>query len=195
MTVTDETAPAAVARRMLIDGRLTEGTTHVRRRSTRRPATWSATRPTPRPQDANAAVAAARRAFDTTGWATDTALRIRCLDQLYQALRDNLEELRELTIAEVGSPRQLTHANQLEVPIEIVRYYAGLLDGYPLTEELAETEFARPAAPPLGGEGGRRGGGRDHPVQLPQPDRPGQAGARAGRGLHGGAQGRARTRR
>jgi acyl-CoA reductase-like NAD-dependent aldehyde dehydrogenase len=40
----------------------------------------------------------------------------------------------------VGSPRQLTHANQLEVPIEIVRYYAGLLDGYPLTEELAETE-------------------------------------------------------
>jgi acyl-CoA reductase-like NAD-dependent aldehyde dehydrogenase len=139
MTVTDETAPVAVARRMLIDGRLTEGT---RTFASVNPATGDVVgyAPDATAQDAEAAVAAARRAFDTTSWATDTALRIRCLEQLYQALRDHLEELRELTIAEVGAPRQTTHANQLEVPIEIVRYYAGLLDGYPLTEELAETE-------------------------------------------------------
>jgi acyl-CoA reductase-like NAD-dependent aldehyde dehydrogenase len=139
MTVTDETAPVAVARRMLIDGRLTEGT---RTFASVNPATGDVVgyAPDATVQDAEAAVAAARLAFDTTGWATDTALRIRCLEQLYQALRDHLEELRELTIAEVGAPRQTTHANQLEVPIEIVRYYAGLLGGYPLTEELAETE-------------------------------------------------------
>jgi acyl-CoA reductase-like NAD-dependent aldehyde dehydrogenase len=139
MTVTDETAPVAVARRMLIDGRLTEGT---RTFASVNPATGDVVgyAPDATAQDAEAAVAAARRAFDTTSWATDTALRIRCLEQLYQALRDHLEELRELTIAEVGAPRQTTHANQLEVPIEIVRYYAGLLGGYPLTEELAETE-------------------------------------------------------
>jgi acyl-CoA reductase-like NAD-dependent aldehyde dehydrogenase len=139
MTVTDETAPVAVARRMLIDGRLTEGT---RTFASVNPATGDVVgyAPDATAQDAEAAVTAARRAFDTTSWATDTALRIRCLEQLYQALRDHLEELRELTIAEVGAPRQTTHANQLEVPIEIVRYYAGLLGGYPLTEELAETE-------------------------------------------------------
>jgi len=139
MTVTDETAPVAVARRMLIDGRLTEGT---RTFASVNPATGDLVgyAPDATAQDAEAAVAAARLAFDTTSWATDTALRIRCLEQLDQALRDHLEELRELTIAEVGAPRQTTHANQLEVPIEIVRYYAGLLDGYPLTEELAETE-------------------------------------------------------
>jgi acyl-CoA reductase-like NAD-dependent aldehyde dehydrogenase len=124
---------------MLIDGRLTEGT---RTFASVNPATGDVVgyAPDATAQDAEAAVAAARRAFDTTSWATDTARRIRCLEQLYQALRDNLEELRELTIAEVGAPRQTTHANQLEVPIEIVRYYAGLLGGYPLTEELAETE-------------------------------------------------------
>ena len=139
MPVTDETVPTVAARRMLTDGRLTEtGRTFA----SLNPATGDVIghAPDATADEANAAVGAARRAFDTTGWATDTALRIRCLNQLYQALRDNLEELRELTIAEVGAPRQLTHANQLEVPIEIVRYYAGLLDGYPMTEELAETE-------------------------------------------------------
>ena len=49
---------------------------------------------------AEAAVAAARRAFDATGWATDAQLRIRCLDQLHAALTEHREELRELTIAE-----------------------------------------------------------------------------------------------
>ena len=59
-------------------------------------------------EDAEAAIAAARRAFDTTGWSTDVELRIRCLDQLHQALLDHADELRELTIAEVGATRALT---------------------------------------------------------------------------------------
>ena len=54
------------------------------------------------------AIAAARRAFDETDWSTDTALRVRCIRQLQQAMRDHIEELRELTIAEVGAPRMLT---------------------------------------------------------------------------------------
>jgi acyl-CoA reductase-like NAD-dependent aldehyde dehydrogenase len=90
--------------------------------------------------DAEAAVAAARRAFDTTGWPTDTELRIRCLDQLYTALVEHKEELRELTIADVGAPRQLTHSAQLDEPIELVRYYAGLLRDHPMTEDLGEVE-------------------------------------------------------
>ncbi|SFF58475.1 aldehyde dehydrogenase family protein [Streptomyces mirabilis] len=91
--------------------------------------------------DAEAAVAAARRAFDTTSWATDTAQRLHCLRQLHQALTDHQEELRDLTIAEVGAPRMLTHGPQLDEPIKLVSYYTDLLEKYPLTEELGETEI------------------------------------------------------
>ena len=93
------------------------------------------------PADAQAAIAAARRAFDTTSWPTDAAFRARCLDQLHQALTEHKEELRELTIADVGAPRVITYGAQLDEPIEIVRYYADLLPGYPLTEEIGELEF------------------------------------------------------
>jgi aldehyde dehydrogenase (NAD+) len=91
-------------------------------------------------EETEAAIAAARRAFDTTAWSTNVEFRIHCLDQLHQALLDNIEELRELTITEVGATRMLTHANQLAAPIEIVRYYADLLRTYPLREEMGEIE-------------------------------------------------------
>jgi acyl-CoA reductase-like NAD-dependent aldehyde dehydrogenase len=91
--------------------------------------------------DAQAAIAAARRAFDTTSWATDTEFRARCLDQLHRVLNEHKEMLRELTIADVGAPRVLTYGAQLEEPIGIVRYYADLLPGYPMTEEIGEMEF------------------------------------------------------
>jgi aldehyde dehydrogenase (NAD+) len=91
--------------------------------------------------DAQAAIAAARRAFDTTSWSTDAEFRARCLDQLHKALTEHKEELRELTIADVGAPRMLTYGNQLDEPIGIVRYYADLLPGYPLTQELGLMEF------------------------------------------------------
>ncbi|MFJ4781975.1 aldehyde dehydrogenase family protein [Streptomyces sp. NPDC088794] len=87
------------------------------------------------------AVAAARRAFDTTDWMRDRDLRLRCLRQLYDALHEHREELRELTIAEVGAPRQLTRGAQLDEPIEMVRYYADLLEGYAFQEELGIAEI------------------------------------------------------
>ena len=89
--------------------------------------------------DAEAAVAAARRAFDTTDWSTDTELRVRCLDQLHPALLDHREELAELTIAEVGR-RPRCPGPQLDEPIAIVRYYADLLKRYPMTEDLGNAE-------------------------------------------------------
>ncbi|HEY5853380.1 MAG TPA: aldehyde dehydrogenase family protein [Aldersonia sp.] len=91
--------------------------------------------------EAEAAVAAARRAFDGTDWSTNVDLRIRCLEQLHAALVEHKEELRELTIAEVGATRMLTHGNQLEAPIAIVRYYTDLLRDYALSEDLGEIEI------------------------------------------------------
>jgi aldehyde dehydrogenase (NAD+) len=126
-------------RRMLIDGKLTEG---ERCYPSVNPATGEVFghAPDATVAEAEAAVAAARRAFDEGGWATDPARRVRALEQFHQALTDHKEELRELTIADVGAPRQLTYANQLEIPLEIVSYYAGLLRDYPMTQELPGTQ-------------------------------------------------------
>ena len=43
----------------------------------------------------DAAIAAARRAFDETDWSTNVELRVRCLRQLHQALLDHADELRD----------------------------------------------------------------------------------------------------
>src|SRR5690606_4174336 len=91
--------------------------------------------------EVDAAVAAARRAFDTTDWSTNHEFRAHCLEQLYQALQDNVEELRALMIAEVGASYILTKGNQLETPFEIVKYYAGLLKDYTWTEDLGPVEI------------------------------------------------------
>ncbi len=126
--------------RMLIDGKLV---TADRTYPSVNPATGRVLDHAPDASvaDAQAAIAAARRAFDTTAWSSDRAFRARCLDQLHRALTEHKEELRELTIADVGAPRAITYGAQLEEPIEIVRYYADLLPGYPLTEEIGVIEF------------------------------------------------------
>ena len=126
--------------RMLIDGKLVAAD---RTYPSVNPATGQVLDQAPEASvaDAQAAIAAARRAFETTSWSTDVAFRARCLDQLHQALTEHAEELRELTIADVGAPRVITRGAQLDGPIEVVRYYADLLPGYPLTEEFGLTEF------------------------------------------------------
>ena len=86
--------------------------------------------------DMDAAIGAARRAFDETDWATDVALRVRCLRQLQQVMRDHVEELRELTIAEVGAPRMLTSMAQLEGPIEDLSFGADTAESFPWTTDL-----------------------------------------------------------
>src|ERR1700712_198146 len=133
-----EPQPAA-DRRLLIDGQL--GTTG-RGFASVNPATGDVIGHAPDAgiDEAQQAIAAARRAFDTTTWSTDIAFRIRCLDQLHQALLDHAEELRELTIAEVGATRALTQGAQLDEPIGIVRFYADLLRGYQFSEDLGTRE-------------------------------------------------------
>ncbi len=87
-------------------------------------------------EDMGAAIEAARRAFDDTGWSTDVELRVRCIRQLQQAMRDHVEELRDLTIAEVGAPRMLTAAAQLEGPVEDLSFCADTAQGYEWTSDL-----------------------------------------------------------
>ncbi len=91
--------------------------------------------------DAVAAVTAARRAFDTTDWATDHDFRAKCLRQFHAALESHLEEMRDLTVAEVGSPVMLTYGGpQLEAPVGSVKWVADMMDGYQWSEDLGVVE-------------------------------------------------------
>jgi aldehyde dehydrogenase (NAD+) len=98
------------------------------------------------PGDVDRAIAAARRAFDETGWSTDVELRARCLRQLHQAMVEHHDGLGELTIAEVGAPRMLIEGPQLAVPREYLRWYADLAESYQWTTDLGRADtMAGPA--------------------------------------------------
>jgi aldehyde dehydrogenase (NAD+) len=91
--------------------------------------------------DMDAAIGAARWAFDQTSWSTDVAFRVRCLRQLSDAMTGHVEELRAMTVAEVGAPVALTHGPQLETPVEGIGWVADLAEAYRWTEDLG---VARP---------------------------------------------------
>ncbi|WP_280479818.1 aldehyde dehydrogenase [Nocardia cyriacigeorgica] len=80
--------------------------------------------------DMDAAIAAARTAFDTTDWSRDHAFRAHCLTQLRTALQDHVEQLREITIAEAGAPIMFTRGPQLEGPIADLDFAAKLAETY-----------------------------------------------------------------
>jgi aldehyde dehydrogenase (NAD+) len=134
-----DTSQSKADRRLLIDGQLLET---ARSFPSINPATGEVLghAPDATVADAQAAIAAARRAFDTTDWSTNTERRIRCLEQFHQALIDHRDELAELTTAEVGATPALIAGPQLDQPIDIVRYYADLLKSYPMTEDLGNIE-------------------------------------------------------
>ncbi|MFC4372906.1 aldehyde dehydrogenase [Nocardia halotolerans] len=128
---------------LLIDGKLSKGSGGVF--ATGNPATgehlgWAADA---RTEDMAAAIAAARTAFDDTGWSTDPAFRARCLRQLREALREHIEELREITIAEAGAPRMLTAGPHLEGPVHDLGFFADLAESYSWRTDL-------PIAEPMG---------------------------------------------
>src|ERR1700759_540296 len=138
-TISKDTSEQHADRRMLIDGVLVEtpGTFPSINPATEEVAGHA---PDATVAHAEASVAAARRAFDTTDWSTNVELRIRCLEQFHRALVDHRAELVALTIAEVGATEAMCAGAALDAPIAIVAYYADLLKTYPLTEDLGNME-------------------------------------------------------
>jgi aldehyde dehydrogenase (NAD+) len=94
-------------------------------------------------EDMDAAIAAARRAFDETSWSSDRALRKRCLLQLQAALEGESADLREEIVAEVGAPMMTTYMAQLDWPLsDALTYPADLIDTFTWDRELgAGTAF------------------------------------------------------
>lgn len=68
-------------------------------------------------EDMDEAIAAARRAFDTTDWSTNHDFRKHCLLQLHDALQEEKEDMRAELVAEVGTPVSATYIAQLEWPL------------------------------------------------------------------------------
>lgn len=96
-------------------------------------------------EDLDRAIGAARRAFDEGDWARDPAFRAHCLRQLRDAMQARSDELRELTIAEVGAPRFLTGLAQLDSPVEDLGWAADLAESYDWKTDLGA---AKPAGVP-----------------------------------------------
>jgi aldehyde dehydrogenase (NAD+) len=90
--------------------------------------------------DVSRAIAAARRAFDESDWSTNPELRARCIRQLHQALVDHSEEMKEITISEVGAPRMLLDGPQFGATLEYLTYYADLLDTFEWSYDLGDKE-------------------------------------------------------
>jgi aldehyde dehydrogenase (NAD+) len=134
------TAPNATATgelRMLVDGELVEG--HGGTFDNVNPATeevlGQVTNATA--ADTAAAVAAARRAFDTTGWASDHAFRKECLHQLQAAIESEVEELRAELVSEVGCPILTTFGPQLDAPLrEALLWPAEMIDRFQWSRSL-----------------------------------------------------------
>ncbi|ORX04617.1 aldehyde dehydrogenase [Mycobacterium szulgai] len=88
--------------------------------------------------DMGRAIDAARRAFDETDWSRNTELRVRCVRQLRDAMQQHIEDLREFTISEVGAPRMLTAAAQLEGPVNDLKFAADTADSYSWNFDLGQ---------------------------------------------------------
>lgn len=134
--------------RMLIDGELV-GATGGRVYENISPVNEEVigTAPNAEAADVERAILAARRAFDTTNWSTDTAFRQNCLIQLQTALRKNAETLRPIMVAEAGLPIALTYDVGLDRAIENMSHYIDLLGTF---------EFERVLTPLPGDEATRR---------------------------------------
>lgn len=127
------TAPA----QLLIDGKLTrasDGATYA----ILNPATGEeiGQAPDATADDVEAAIAAARRAFDESDWSTDVALRVRCLRQLHEALLAEKVAFEALTTAEVGMPGFMMGAAGFDVPVEGLKWVTDLLESYEFETDL-----------------------------------------------------------
>ena len=93
------------------------------------------------PQDMDRAIGAARRAFDETDWSTNHEFRKKCLEQLNAALKEAREELRQIVVAEAGSPILITYQVQVDNYIDAMPYWSDLATGFEYESRMSNVEF------------------------------------------------------
>lgn len=94
------------------------------------------------PEDMERAIAAARRAFDNTDWATDHAYRLKCIKQLKAGLEANMEDFKLQIAAETGAPAGICGLGgpQCEVPIGFIDYTLESLPKYEWSRDIGVSE-------------------------------------------------------
>ncbi|MFA5913097.1 MAG: aldehyde dehydrogenase family protein [Burkholderiales bacterium] len=94
------------------------------------------------PADVDAAVAAARAAFD--GWAaTPAAERAAFLQKIHEGLKARMEEIGRLIAGEVGMPLKLATMIQAGSPTATFGLYAKLLGGFAFEEKVGNSLILR----------------------------------------------------
>ncbi|WP_116365889.1 aldehyde dehydrogenase family protein [Parahaliea mediterranea] len=93
--------------------------------------------------DMERAIAAARRAFDTTDWSTNHAFRLECIKQLKAGLLANLDDFKAQIAAETGSPLGIcgTGGPQCEVPISFMDYTIASLPDFQWSRDIGVSEM------------------------------------------------------
>jgi len=86
--------------------------------------------------DVDAAIAAARRAFDETDWSTNLALRTQFLRRWQKAMQDLADAWRERIMAESGCTRLMTHLLHLDKPLEMMSWPITVAEQYEWEREL-----------------------------------------------------------
>jgi aldehyde dehydrogenase (NAD+) len=135
-------APLAPETRNLIDGRLAPASNGATFENLN-PATGEpiGTCADGTKDDMEAALAAARRAFDETDWATNHAFRARCVKQLYEAMKADKEQLRSIVVHEAGACVSLTSYMHVDDPIEMMAYWAEKAAAYPYEQAMSDIPF------------------------------------------------------
>jgi aldehyde dehydrogenase (NAD+) len=89
-------------------------------------------------QDMDAAITAARYAFDNSNWSRDHAFRLHCLQQLKAGLQAEMEDFKQQIAAETGAPMGICGAAgpQCEVPIEFIDYTLANLPEYEWSRDI-----------------------------------------------------------
>jgi aldehyde dehydrogenase (NAD+) len=80
--------------------------------------------------DVDAAIAAARRAFDDTDWSTNVPKRTTALRAWQKALLEIAEDWRERIMAESGCTRLMSHMLHLDKPIEMMEWTIAFAEGF-----------------------------------------------------------------
>ena len=135
--MTDQELESPPAPQLLIDGKLSaasDETTYP----ILNPATGAeiGQAPDATADDMEAAIVAARRAFDETDWSTNLELRVRCLRQLHAALLEEKAAFEALTTAEVGMPGFMMGAAGFDVPVEGLKWVTDLVESYEFETDL-----------------------------------------------------------
>jgi len=127
MTIATNGTSAGLETRLFIDGRFVGGA--GRRFSVEDPAleTEIVSLQEATIAQVDEAVRAARRAFESEAW-KDGKFRKQVMERIADLLEKYQDELGDVLVREVGTPRNLLAPLQIGVPIRLFRYYAGLAD-------------------------------------------------------------------